>query len=117
MLTINRNFQPVVLTQEQTAGLVLKPGEHNVQIVNEPRLDATFKQFLASVSGTVQCLGWYNGCLKYAVSYGLAPAYHHKLLQITNSKYLMAQILCTFALNNNPSLPLMGFLECRNVNL
>jgi hypothetical protein len=67
MLILNRTFQPVVLTQEQNAGLILKPEEHNVQIVNEPRLDATFKQFLASVGGTVQCLGWY-GCLKYGVA-------------------------------------------------
>lgn len=50
-------LQPVVLTQEHNAGLVLKPEEHNVQIVSEPRVDVTFEQFLASVSGTVQCLG------------------------------------------------------------
>ncbi|CAB3977797.1 Nodal modulator 1 [Paramuricea clavata] len=59
--------QPVVLTQEQNAGLILKPEEHNVQIVNEPRLDATFKQFLASVSGTVQCLDGACGSLSISL--------------------------------------------------
>ncbi|XP_028401177.1 nodal modulator 1-like [Dendronephthya gigantea] len=55
--------QPVVLTPEMNAGLVLKPEEHNVQIVNEPRFDVTFKQFLASVSGTVHCLDGSCGSL------------------------------------------------------
>ena len=50
-------IQPVVLTQEQNAGLVLKPEERNVEIVSEPNVDVAFEQFLASVSGTVQCIG------------------------------------------------------------
>lgn len=38
----------------------MKPEEQIVQIVSEPRVDVTFEQFLASVSGTVECLGGFG---------------------------------------------------------
>lgn len=50
-------MQPVVVTQEQTAGLLLKPEETIVKIINEPYLDVAFSQFMANVGGSVECLG------------------------------------------------------------
>lgn len=47
------------MSQERSLGLLLKPDEHVVHIVSEPRLGLTFTQFLATVSGTVKCLGLY----------------------------------------------------------
>lgn len=62
------HIQPVVLPQEHSSGLVLKPEEHFVQVINEPRLGLTFVQFLATLSGAVKCLDGSCGSLTVSLT-------------------------------------------------
>ncbi|CAN2391607.1 carbohydrate binding, partial [Pristimantis euphronides] len=50
------NIQVSIPDAEAKAGLALKPAVFPVTITNEPVLDVSFSQFLASVSGKVSCL-------------------------------------------------------------
>lgn len=45
-----------IVEDEVKAGLALRPSEHSIEIVNQPINNLVFEQFLATVSGTIECI-------------------------------------------------------------
>ncbi|KAJ7333033.1 Nodal modulator [Desmophyllum pertusum] len=59
-------IQPVITTQEVSAGLALTPKEQAVTVASSPVLGVTFSQFRATVTGIVKCIG--GSCSGVSVS-------------------------------------------------